>query len=530
MSRTTFVSGLLAAAWATIVGWQAIEHHRVETAARSAVISRARDITATLGIVIRSQRRFGGIVSQPRLESALKELVKSDDLKSVVLLNAAGAVVASAGQPLDVGTKGMPPSGVHWQEDTVTVVNLVDLGTTSAADGERSQPTIVLPDPGPEGRARGDRGRFPAPASEEPREGSPEARPRGERPRFPSPPPPWLSRTNATNTAELAAAPTNRGDRADPRPSPPTEGRPRFRRPPWMTEAEFRSLIEKQGLHGLMIAVSTDAFRAASVRDLWLRYVIVGFAGVAAIGCGLAWRSLVRSSEFQMRLLRASEMNAHLREMNVAAAGLAHETRNPLNIIRGVAQMISKEAGASPEIQTKSLEIADEVDRVTAQLNEFINYSKPREVRRAPVALHAVVGDVVRALATDLEDKRIRLTLPNENLIVDADEQLLRQVLFNLLINAVQAVGAGGAIQIEIGKAGPQGAFFQVRDDGPGVPAEHRTEVFRPYFTTNQTGTGLGLAVVNQIVLAHGWEVECRPNLPRGAIFRVSRVQLAAKA
>ena len=99
----------------------------------------------------------------------------------------------------------------------------------------------------------------------------------------------------------------------------------------------------------------------------------------------MAWRTATRTSELQIRLVRASEMNTHLREMNLAAAGLAHETRNPLNIIRGMAQMLSKAAGATPEINEKSRAIVDETDKVTAQLNEFINYSRPREIRRAPL-------------------------------------------------------------------------------------------------------------------------------------------------
>jgi signal transduction histidine kinase len=254
------------------------------------------------------------------------------------------------------------------------------------------------------------------------------------------------------------------------------------------------------------------------------------FGSLAVAGLGLAWRNVVRSSELQMRLLRASELNSHLREMNIAAAGLAHETRNPLNIIRGVAQMISKQTEASNEVRAKSREIVDEVDRVTAQLTEFINYSKPREIRRAPVILGSVISDVVRALKFDLEDKSIQLSVLEENLTVEADEKLLRQVLFNLLINAIQAVDAKGEIQIAIRKANASGATLEIRDNGPGVPEEHRKEIFKPYFTTNQKGTGLGLAVVQQIVLAHGWEIESLPNEPRGAIFRVSHLKLSARS
>ena len=213
--------------------------------------------------------------------------------------------------------------------------------------------------------------------------------------------------------------------------------------------------------------------------------------------------------------------------MNLAAAGLAHETRNPLNIIRGLAQMLSKQTGAPPELQDKTRIIMDETDKVTSQLTEFINYARPREVRRTKVAFNAAVGEVLRTLNHDLEDKKLRVETGGEAVFVEADEQLLRQVLFNLLINAIQAVPEGGQIQILARREGAAEASLEVRDDGPGVPPENRREIFKPYFTTHQKGTGLGLAVVQQIVLAHGWEIACLPNEPRGAIFRISHVKMA---
>jgi signal transduction histidine kinase len=294
-----------------------------------------------------------------------------------------------------------------------------------------------------------------------------------------------------------------------------------------MNEEEYKSLVEKRGLHGLAIVMTTAAFLQTSGQDLWMRWIVGGFATVSVVGLGLAWRNLAKSAELQMRLLRASELNTHLKEMNLAAAGLAHETRNPLNIIRGLAQMISKQLEASSEIRGRSREIIDETDRVTAQLNEFINYSRPREVRRSTVALGVVIGEVVRALGYDLEEKCIRLRVVESLPAIEADEQLLRQALFNLLLNAVQAVERGGDIEVAAWKQNSHGVVLEIRDNGPGVDAEHRTEIFKPYFTTHQKGTGLGLAVVQQIVLAHGWEIECQPNDPRGAIFRITHVNLA---
>jgi len=298
--------------------------------------------------------------------------------------------------------------------------------------------------------------------------------------------------------------------------------------PPGLPEAEYQALIRQRELHVLVVSSSADSYFAVLGNDLRLRWLVTFFAAVSVIGYGLAWRNLVTAADLQIRLVRASELNSHLKEMNLAAAGLAHETRNPLNIIRGLAHMISRQPGAPAEMSQKSREIINEADKVAAQLNEFINYSRPREVRRARLALASVINEVVRTLGYDLEEKKVTLQVKGDVLSIEADEQLLRQALFNLLLNAIQAVGAGGEIQVLSERSGASEAVLEIRDNGPGVPAEHRAEIFKPYFTTQKTGTGLGLAVVQQIVLAHGWEIECLSNHPRGAVFRISHLKLVA--
>ena len=296
-----------------------------------------------------------------------------------------------------------------------------------------------------------------------------------------------------------------------------------------MKEDEYNSLIQKKGVHGFIMVMSTETLNATFTRDLWLRSFIGILATVSVTGCGLAWRNIGKTSELQIRLVRASEMNSHLKGLSLAAAGLAHETRNPLNIIRGLAQMISKQQDTPPEIQAKSREIINEADRVAAQLNEFINYSRPREVRPAVTNLNSVMSEVVRALNYDIEEKGVQVQILADPLLIEADEQLLRQALFNLVLNAIQAVTVNGEILVRAGRSSATGAFIEISDNGAGIAPEHRAEVFKPYFTTQQKGTGLGLAVVQQIVLAHGWEIESLPNTPKGATFRVTHVKLALK-
>jgi len=513
--NSTLIYGLLAGVWLLILAWQLAEHHRVRENARVALVNRAKDISTTLGIVLRSQRRFGGVVSKERLEASLTELVRLEkaELSGIALLNAAGEMVASAGTGIDFQARGIAGTTEHWDEQTATLLNPVDLGTNLTSDIEGTNPPIILSRQDITNRFATNRMGMPPPGP--PPEGSQGSRPMNE----PNPPPIFENPAGEMPPP----APGNATNRMRPRDG---SDRPRFGRPRWMSEEEYQTLREKQGVHSFVIVMSTQTLRAADDQDLWLRSIIAVLATISVVGVGMAWRNVGRSSELQIRLIRASELNSHLREMNLAAAGLAHETRNPLNIIRGMAQMLSKQTDAPAEIRERSRAIVVETDKVTAQLNEFINYSRPREVRRSPIALESLVNEVVRTLGYDIEEKKVHVETQGGPLTIEADEQLLRQVLFNLVLNAIQAVGENGRIQIATQKLSASEATVEVRDDGPGVPVERRQEIFKPYFTTNQKGTGLGLAVVQQIVLAHGWEIVCLSNEPRGAIFRITHLKL----
>ncbi len=525
--RGRYLYTLLTAVWALILVWQGFEHLRVRQSARDELINHAKDISNTAGNVMHALRFFG-VVPRERLEPALRPLIKPGDVNSIALLNASEEVVALVGEPIAADLTTLVPSGAaYWTDQSVTLMNLVELGTNQIVnpggcpppEGEHAEPVIVLSDMFRRGTNR------PAgpPPPEGPLPGEAKRPDSDSSPGFGSPQPPPPGEMGDTNRPPRWRGRRGEGDRRGD-----GERRPPFGRPFWMSETEYKAAIQKQGVHSFVIVLPTQSMQAAIRRDLWLRLVIVALASLSVVGLSLAWRNIGKSAELELRLVRASELNTRLKEMNFAAAGLAHETKNPLNIIRGLAQMISKRDDASDEVRQKSRGIVDEADRVAAQLNEFINFSKPREVRRANVSLAAAVGEVVRALGHDLEDKALRMSVAENLPSIEADEQLLRQALFNLLLNATQAVERNGQIEVAASRGGADGAVLEIRDNGPGVPAEHRADIFKPYFTTTQKGTGLGLAVVQQIVLAHGWEIECLPNQPRGAIFRISHLRLAA--
>ncbi|HEV2691772.1 MAG TPA: ATP-binding protein [Verrucomicrobiae bacterium] len=519
--RGRWVAGLLLGAWLLVVAWQVTEHRRVVEAAKSDLRNRSREIARTLGAVTRALR-FRGAVFQERLDPVLNELastrtnalVRTTQLLALGLVNNDGDTVVAVGETNLISRESAGESE-RWSDENVVFVLPIE-GAAVNPEGVTNNPTVVLPSPprnftnGPSRNERDGQRHGPFP-------------------------------DGGTNIADFStnnfpAPPTNASGQIEPPPDeggrPPGGDRQRGggnRRPPWMrgmSEADFKALIAKRELHGLVLVMSTENYRALCTHDWWLRFVVGFFAGIAALGAGLSWRNTARTADLQIRLVRASEQNSHLKELSLAAAGLAHETRNPLNIIRGQAQMLARLPDITPEVRAQSKTIVDQTDKVTAQLTEFINYSRPREVRRTKVALAAVGAEVVRTLNFDAEEKKLKLEVTGETLSVEADEQLLRQVLFNLLLNAIQAANDGGKIQMVVLRAANQEAILEIRDDGPGVPPENRQEIFKPYFTTHQKGTGLGLAVVQQIVHAHGWDIVCVANDPRGAVFRITHLKV----
>src|SRR5436190_5867825 len=121
--RNWLVYGLLLAIWGVILIWQAAEHNRVRKSARVALINRAKDISDTVVLVMRSQRRFGGRTSKERMEATLKDLLKPGELNAIALLNGEGGVVASVGEPIDLQLKGVTQSAERWEDHAVTLMN-----------------------------------------------------------------------------------------------------------------------------------------------------------------------------------------------------------------------------------------------------------------------------------------------------------------------------------------------------------------------------------------------------------------------
>ncbi len=273
-----------------------------------------------------------------------------------------------------------------------------------------------------------------------------------------------------------------------------------------------------------ILVVDRSRADAAYRRAAWTRGSIVGAGWLLLLCVALAWQATVRLVEARGRA-RTLEVEArHFRDLSQAAAGLAHETRNPLGLIRGWTQRLAETGVDSGDGRQQAQAVIEECDRVTARINHFLAFARPSEPKLERFDPADVVGELANLLEPDLSAKHLTLGRMAPGKIVLADREMLRQTLFNLLQNAIQAAPENSIVEASITRRRDGRLRIDVADRGPGVPKEIVASLFTPYFTTRAGGTGLGLAIVRRIAAAHGWEVEYEPRTGGGAIFRLDGI------
>jgi two-component system, NtrC family, sensor histidine kinase PilS len=233
--------------------------------------------------------------------------------------------------------------------------------------------------------------------------------------------------------------------------------------------------------------------------------------------------------------LRAMEeqvqRSKRLAELGEVAAGLAHELRNPLASISGCVELL--EDAQLPEDDQRILRIVQrETSRLDQLLRRFLEFSRPSPPQRRPVDVALVAAETLDAFGADPAAGGLAIERALAPARVECDVDQLRQVLWNLVTNAAQALhdsGRGSRVRVACEPLPAGGARLTVEDDGPGIPAQDLQRIFTPFFTTKAKGTGLGLAVVQRIVDAHGGSVAVHSPAQGGARFTV-RLPGAASA
>ncbi len=224
-------------------------------------------------------------------------------------------------------------------------------------------------------------------------------------------------------------------------------------------------------------------------------------------------------------LQKQVQLKENLAALGELAAGIAHEFKNALATISGYAQMIRGEA-ADKETSDYADQILEQTRNITHVVTEFLKYARPLEISSETVALVGVTERVVTEVGE--ANPQIRISLEGAFGEVAGDEGLLRQALLNLARNAAEAcsdAAGGGRVLVRGEVVSGEELGFQritISDNGPGIAGEALPKLFRPFFTTKANGTGLGLAVVQKIIVQHGGQVEARNQQEGGAAFIVT--------
>jgi signal transduction histidine kinase len=285
----------------------------------------------------------------------------------------------------------------------------------------------------------------------------------------------------------------------------------------------FRRLLVALGVGGALVAAALAALAGLSLTRPLMRLT----EAAERIGRGdLATPLWRRVRKDQIGLLRDTfeEMRRSLRardeERETLLAGIAHEIRNPLGGMQLFTGLLAEELSGRPE--------AAHVDRIRTELStlsrvvdEFLDYARARPLQAEPCEVEGLVAEVAVLVGPIATERGVRVDASGRGRCA-GDREKLRRALLNLARNAVEASPAGAAVEI-VGRAeGGGGAVLEVLDRGPGLTPEARDALFRPFFTTKERGTGLGLALAKKVAEAHGGTLELLPREGGGTVARLT--------
>jgi two-component system, NtrC family, sensor histidine kinase HydH len=288
----------------------------------------------------------------------------------------------------------------------------------------------------------------------------------------------------------------------------------------------------------LPVALQEFDLTPTAITELTLRIVFFFIAGILVNNFVMENRRQTRSyqllaEELEVTNRRLEHIQAEARRserlaaLGQLSAGLAHEIRNPLGVIKGSAEMLNQKLEASNPLASELAGyISTEVNRLSALVTRFLDFARPQHLDLTSQPVDKIVDRALKAVAAQWSGPQIRVErdyaagLPD----VPLDENFAEQVFINLTQNAYDAMVDGGTLRITIAAAQRdrvQGVEVRFADTGPGVPAEMREQIFNPFVTTKQKGVGLGLSIVSKIVDDHGGILRLEAGGGPGACFTV---------
>ncbi|HEX3769463.1 MAG TPA: HAMP domain-containing sensor histidine kinase [Polyangiaceae bacterium] len=248
---------------------------------------------------------------------------------------------------------------------------------------------------------------------------------------------------------------------------------------------------------------------SAELVVLTLMSVAVTMLGVTRMGTDVTsgyGRVALELAERREEL--CSENEDRTRALEGIAARLAHEVKNPLAAIKGLSTHMARNA-TDPKTAERLAIVAGEADRLQSIVESFLSFSRGLDdLKLGPTKPHEVARELGVLLETRAEEAGVAIEIGgDENLVLDADPRKLRQALLNIVLNAIQASPRGSHVHLMVARD-CEGARLTVRDEGVGMTHEVLERIRKPYFTTKEGGTGLGLAVARGLVEQHGGRLE----------------------
>lgn len=240
-------------------------------------------------------------------------------------------------------------------------------------------------------------------------------------------------------------------------------------------------------------------------------------------GAVIILRDLREIKQLEEKVRRSEKLAA----IGKLAAGVAHEIRNPLSSIRGFAQYLKNALKDHPREQEYAETMVSEVDRINRVVTDLLTFARPMEADLVPTDVTELVERTVRLVQADARSRNIAIQMRLSDLSkIALDANQMTQALLNLLLNSLQAVNAGGHIEVGA-ELDPSISRLKiwVEDDGAGISGDQKEKIFDPFFTTREKGTGLGLAIVHKIVENHNGEIDLQSppaGKDRGCRFTIS--------
>ena len=225
-----------------------------------------------------------------------------------------------------------------------------------------------------------------------------------------------------------------------------------------------------------------------------------------------------RENAEHKRVLKAE----NLASVGKAVAAIAHDMKTPLIAIGGFTTLVQKEFERD-DPRHKKLGIAiDETRRLETMVKEMLYFSRLLELKPSPGNINKVILESTEIVVRAIEGQKVSIAahLSDRLPMFSFDESRIKEVLINLLMNAVQASPEGGTVTVSTIQRGEH-VQIDVADCGPGIPLENREKIFTPFFTTKKEGTGLGLSIVKKIIEAHKGKINVLDNKPKGTIFKI---------